>query len=191
MYDDIPSVTLPSGKEIPALGLGTWNMGEMRSSAPQEVESIRKAIDLGMTLIDTAEMYADGRSEEVVGTAIAGRRDEVFLVSKVYPWNASARGTIEACERSLARLGTDRLDLYLLHWRGDHPLEETVAAFEKLKKPARSATGASRISTPTTWRSFSLFPTVRIAPQIRCSTISPGADRNFRFCPGVSGTACR
>lgn len=137
MYDDIPSVTLPSGKEIPALGLGTWNMGEMRSSAPQEVESIRKAIDLGMTLIDTAEMYADGRSEEVVGTAIAGRRDEVFLVSKVYPWNASARSTIEACERSLARLGTDRLDLYLLHWRGDHPLEETVAAFEKLKKAGK------------------------------------------------------
>lgn len=101
MFDDIPSVTLPSGKEVPALGLGTWNMGEMRSSASQEVESIRKAIDLGMTLIDTAEMYADGRSEEVVGTAIAGRRDEVFLVSKVYPWNASAKGTVEACERSL------------------------------------------------------------------------------------------
>ena len=89
MYDDIPSVTLPSGKEVPALGLGTWNMGETRSSAPQEVESIRKAIDLGMTLVDTAEMYADGRSEEVVGAAIAGRRQDVFLVSKVYPWNAS------------------------------------------------------------------------------------------------------
>ncbi|KVK50772.1 aldo/keto reductase [Agrobacterium deltaense] len=137
MYDDIPSVTLPSGKEVPALGLGTWNMGETRSSAPQEVESIRKAIDLGMTLIDTAEMYADGRSEEVVGAAIAGRREDVFLVSKVYPWNASERGTAEACERSLARLGTDHIDLYLLHWRGEHPLAETVAAFERLKSDGK------------------------------------------------------
>ncbi|UXS39764.1 aldo/keto reductase [Agrobacterium tumefaciens] len=137
MYDDIPSVTLPSGKEVPALGLGTWNMGETRSSAPQEVESIRKAIDLGMTLIDTAEMYADGRSEEVVGAAIAGRRQDVFLVSKVYPWNASERGTAEACERSLARLGTDHIDLYLLHWRGEHPLAETVAAFERLKSDGK------------------------------------------------------
>ncbi|CVI54715.1 aldo/keto reductase [Agrobacterium leguminum] len=137
MYDDIPSVTLPSGKEVPALGLGTWNMGETRSSAPQEVESIRKAIDLGMTLIDTAEMYADGRSEEVVGAAIAGRRQNVFLVSKIYPWNASERGTAEACERSLARLGTDHIDLYLLHWRGEHPLAETVAAFERLKSDGK------------------------------------------------------
>ncbi|MGV1986898.1 aldo/keto reductase [Agrobacterium sp. 22-221-1] len=137
MYDDIPSVTLPSGKEVPALGLGTWNMGETRSSAPQEVESIRKAIDLGMTLIDTAEMYADGRSEEVVGAAIAGRRQDVFLVSKVYPWNASERGTAEACERSLARLGTDHIDLYLLHWRGEHSLAETVAAFERLKSDGK------------------------------------------------------
>ncbi|MCZ4073783.1 aldo/keto reductase [Agrobacterium sp. LMR679] len=137
MYDDIPSVTLPSGKEVPALGLGTWNMGETRSSAPQEVESICKAIDLGMTLIDTAEMYADGRSEEVVGAAIAGRRQDVFLVSKVYPWNASERGTAEACERSLARLGTDHIDLYLLHWRGEHSLAETVAAFERLKSDGK------------------------------------------------------
>ncbi|EMS96945.1 aldo/keto reductase [Agrobacterium tumefaciens str. Cherry 2E-2-2] len=137
MYDDIPSVTLPSGKEVPALGLGTWNMGETRSSAPQEIESIRKAIDLGMTLIDTAEMYADGRSEEVVGAAIAGRRQDVFLVSKVYPWNAGERGTAEACERSLARLGTDHIDLYLLHWRGEHPLAETVAAFERLKSDGK------------------------------------------------------
>ncbi|MFK0384502.1 aldo/keto reductase [Agrobacterium sp. NPDC090273] len=133
MNDDIPSVSLPSGKEIPALGLGTWNMGEQRAGETQEIRSIRKAIDVGMTLIDTAEMYADGKSEEVVGKAITGRRDEVFLVSKIYPWNASAAGTIEACERSLARLGSDRLDLYLLHWRGGNPLEETVAAFEKLK----------------------------------------------------------
>ncbi|MEE9986144.1 aldo/keto reductase [Agrobacterium pusense] len=137
MYDDIPYVALRSGKEVPALGLGTWNMGETRSSAEQEVESIRRAIDLGMTLIDTAEMYADGRSEEIVGRAIVNHREDVFLVSKVYPWNASATGTVDACERSLARLGTDHIDLYLLHWRGEHPLEETVAVFERLKRDGK------------------------------------------------------
>jgi aryl-alcohol dehydrogenase-like predicted oxidoreductase len=126
MHEDIPAVTLPSGNEVPALGLGTWNMGETRSSADDEIESIRKAIDLGMTLVDTAEMYADGRSEEVVGTAIAGRRDEVFLVSKVYPWNASARGTAEACERSLARLGTDHIDLFFIHALGDRNINDGV-----------------------------------------------------------------
>jgi diketogulonate reductase-like aldo/keto reductase len=133
MFDDIPTVTLPSGTSIPALGIGTWNMGEARSDEAQEIASIRKAVALGMTVVDTAEMYADGRSEEIVGQAIEGLRDQVFLVSKVYPFNASAKGTIEACERSLKRLGTERLDLYLLHWRGSHPLEETVEAFETLK----------------------------------------------------------
>jgi len=137
MYDDIPTLTLPSGRDIPALGIGTWNMGESHSEEAQEVASIRKAVELGMTVVDTAEMYADGRSEEIVGKAIADLRDEVFLVSKVYPFNASATGTIEACERSLKRLGVDHLDLYLLHWRGSHPLEETVAAFEKLKQSGK------------------------------------------------------
>lgn len=137
MYDDIPTLTLPSGRDIPALGIGTWNMGESNTEEAQEVASIRKAVELGMTVVDTAEMYADGRSEEIVGKAIADLRDEVFLVSKVYPFNASATGTIEACERSLKRLGVDHLDLYLLHWRGSHPLEETVAAFEKLKRSGK------------------------------------------------------
>jgi len=137
MYDDIPTLTLPSGRDIPALGIGTWNMGESHAEEAQEVASIRKAVELGMTVVDTAEMYADGRSEEIVGKAIADRRDAVFLVSKVYPFNASATGTIEACERSLKRLGVDHLDLYLLHWRGSHPLEETVAAFEKLKQSGK------------------------------------------------------
>ncbi|MEN0118471.1 MAG: aldo/keto reductase [Agrobacterium cavarae] len=137
MYDDIPTLTLPSGRDIPALGIGTWNMGESNAEEAQEVASIRKAVELGMTVVDTAEMYADGRSEEIVGKAIADLRDEVFLVSKVYPFNASATGTIEACERSLKRLGVDHLDLYLLHWRGSHPLEETVAAFEKLKRSGK------------------------------------------------------
>lgn len=137
MYDDIPTLTLPSGRNIPALGIGTWNMGESHAEEAQEVASIRKAVELGMTVVDTAEMYADGRSEEIVGKAIADLRDEVFLVSKVYPFNASATGTIEACERSLKRLGVDHLDLYLLHWRGSHPLEETVTAFEKLKQSGK------------------------------------------------------
>ena len=137
MYDDIPTLTLPSGRDIPALGIGTWNMGESNAEDAQEVASIRKAVELGMTVVDTAEMYADGRSEEIVGKAIADLRDEVFLVSKVYPLNASSTGTIEACERSLKRLGVDHLDLYLLHWRGSHPLEETVAAFETLKQAGK------------------------------------------------------
>ncbi|RDJ11104.1 aldo/keto reductase [Rhizobium grahamii] len=129
----IPTIRFPNGAEVPALGQGTWNMGEKSSEAKREIESLRAGLDLGMTLIDTAEMYGDGGAEKIVGEAIRGRRDEVFLVSKVYPWNASRRGTIDACEGSLSRLGTERIDLYLLHWRGDHPLSETVEAFEALR----------------------------------------------------------
>lgn len=137
MYDEIPTLSLPSGKSIPALGIGTWNMGERQINEAEEIASICKAVELGMTVVDTAEMYAEGRSEEVVGKAIRDMRDDVFLVSKVYPFNASTRGTIEACERSLSRLGVEQLDLYLLHWRGSHPLEETVAAFETLKQSGK------------------------------------------------------
>jgi diketogulonate reductase-like aldo/keto reductase len=133
MQDPIPTITFPNGIEVPALGQGTWNMGEDASRAKQEIASLQAGIDLGMTLIDTAEMYAEGGAEKIVGQAIKGRRDEVFLVSKVYPWNASRKGTIEACERSLSRMGTDRIDLYLLHWRGEYRLAETVEAFEALK----------------------------------------------------------
>ncbi len=133
MHDPIPTVTLPSGIAVPALGQGTWNMGENAARAKDEIASLKAGLDLGMTLLDTAEMYANGGSEEIVGRAIEGRRDEVFLVSKVYPHNAGRKGTIEACERSLKRMKTDRIDLYLLHWRGEHPLAETVAAFESLK----------------------------------------------------------
>ena len=148
MFDDIPSITMPEGRAVPALGLGTWNMGEAQADEAREIASIRKAVELGMTVIDTAEMYADGRSEEVVGKAMQGMRDDVFLVSKVYPWNASAKGTIEACENSLRRLETDRMDLYLLHWRGDYPLAETVAAFEKLKVDGKiGAWGVSNFDT--------------------------------------------
>ncbi|CAD6010516.1 aldo/keto reductase [Agreia sp. COWG] len=125
-------ITFPNGTTVPALGQGTWNMGDSAGARESEIEALRTGIDLGLTVIDTAEMYGNGRSEELVGEAIAARRDEVFLVSKVLPSNASATGTIEACHASLRRLGTDRLDLYLLHWRGRHPLDETVAAFERL-----------------------------------------------------------
>ena len=134
---DIPTVTLPSGVSVPALGLGTWNMGEDSRKANAEIESLKRCLDLGMTLIDTAEMYAEGGAEKITGAAIAGRRDEVFLVSKVYPWNASRQGVIDACECSLKRLRTDHLDLYLLHWRGEHPLAETVAGFEELRRAGK------------------------------------------------------
>ncbi|WP_064682757.1 aldo/keto reductase [Rhizobium bangladeshense] len=149
MQDDpIPSVKFPNGTEVPALGQGTWAMGEDAGHARIEIESLKAGIDLGMTLIDTAEMYGDGGAEEIVGQAIKGRRDELFLVSKVYPWNASLKGTVEACERSLERLGTDRIDLYLLHWRGNYPLTETVAAFEMLKASGKiGAWGVSNFDT--------------------------------------------
>ncbi|MGK6316010.1 aldo/keto reductase [Neorhizobium sp. DT-125] len=136
---DIPTVTLPSGISVPALGLGTWNMGEDISKEGIEIESLKRGLDLGMTLIDTAEMYAEGGAEKITAEAIAGRRDEVFLVSKVYPWNAGRKGVVEACDRSLNRLKTDRLDLYLLHWRGQHPLAETVAGFEELRRAGKIA----------------------------------------------------
>src|SRR5213595_1139097 len=111
------TVQLSDGKIVPALGQGTWAMGEKSKSHTDEVASLRLGLDLGMTLIDTAEMYGDGGAEKVVGQAIAGRRDQVFLVTKVYPHNASRRRVVAACERSLARLQTDWIDLYLLHWR--------------------------------------------------------------------------
>lgn len=127
------AIQLPGGGELPVLGQGTWGMGERRGQRAAEVAALRRGLDLGLGLIDTAEMYGSGGAEEVVGAAIAGRRDEVFLVSKVYPHNASRRGAVEACERSLRRLGTDHLDLYLLHWRGSTPLAETMDAFEQLR----------------------------------------------------------
>jgi diketogulonate reductase-like aldo/keto reductase len=127
------TVALPDGTHVPALGQGTWHMGERAGAAKDEAAALRLGIDLGMTLIDTAEMYGNGGAEQVVAQAIDGQRDKIFLVSKVSPHNASRTGVSAACERSLKRLGTDRIDLYLLHWPGSHPLGETVAAFEALK----------------------------------------------------------
>jgi diketogulonate reductase-like aldo/keto reductase len=131
------TVLLPSGVRVPAFGQGTWHLGEHLTTRAEEIATLRLGLDLGVTLIDTAEMYGEGRSEQLIGEAIHGRRDEVFLVSKVLPQNASRAGTVAACERSLRRLNTDRLDLYLLHWRGDVPLAETVQAFQTLQRTGK------------------------------------------------------
>ena len=131
------TVKLPKGESVPALGIGTWRYGEDKSKRADEIATLRLALDLGVTLIDTAEMYGEGRSEELIGEAIAGRRDEAFLVSKVYPHNASRKGAVAACERSLKRLRTDVLDLYLLHWRGNVPFAETLEAFTKLREAGK------------------------------------------------------
>ena len=126
-------VTLPGGESVPALGMGTWMIGEDAATRAEEIASLQHGIDLGMALIDTAEMYGEGASEKLVGEAIRGRRERVFLVSKVYPHNAGRKAAQAACERSLRRLGIECLDLYLLHWRGSEPFAETIAAFETLK----------------------------------------------------------
>ena len=138
------TVPLPSGDSMPALGLGTWRLGESAARRPAEVAAMRHAIELGYRLFDTAEMYGEGGAETVLGEALRGaidagevRRDELFIVSKVYPHNASRRGAVAACERSLSRLKLDHIDLYLLHWRGAHPLAETLQAFEALQAAGR------------------------------------------------------
>jgi diketogulonate reductase-like aldo/keto reductase len=148
MAHAVRQVVLPGGEQVSALGQGTWYMGESAQARPAEIESLIRGVDLGLTLIDTAEMYADGGAEEVVGEAIAGRRGEVFLVSKVLPYNASRRGTIAACERSLRRMRTECIDLYLLHWRGSYDFEETVDAFETLIQAGKIRSwGVSNLDT--------------------------------------------
>ena len=137
MTEELPYVTLRSGERVPALGQGTWHMGEDRRRAADEAAAVRLGIDLGMTLIDTAEMYGSGGAEEVVARAAEGVRDRLFIVSKVYPHNASRAGVVAACERSLKRLATDRIDLYLLHWRGSVPLAETLEGFQRLERDGK------------------------------------------------------
>lgn len=131
------TLQLPSGQTIPVLGMGTWRMGEDARNRQTEIDALRHGLDLGLSLIDTAEMYGEGGAEEVIAQAIADRRSAVFLVSKVYPHNASKRGVMAACERSLKRLNTDYLDLYLLHWRGSVPLAETLEAFQTLQQAGK------------------------------------------------------
>jgi diketogulonate reductase-like aldo/keto reductase len=129
--------TLPCGERVPALGQGTWNIGDDPNLRAAEIAALRRGLDLGLTLVDTAEMYGDGRSEELVGEAIAGRRDEVFLVSKVYPHNASRQSMPRSCEASLRRLRVETIDLYLLHWPGNVPLAETMKSFEALQRAGK------------------------------------------------------
>lgn len=126
-------VKLPSGEDAPAFGIGTWRIGDDSMTRSEEIATVRLALDMGARLIDTAEMYGEGRAETLIAEAIRGRRDEAFIVSKVYPHNASRKGAVAACDRSLKRLATDRIDLYLLHWRGDIPLADTMLAFEALR----------------------------------------------------------
>src|SRR5499427_3783846 len=137
MTAELPMVSLPGGERVPALGQGTWHMGESRRRMAEEAAAVRLGIELGLTLIDTAEMYGGGGAEEMVARAAEGVRDELFIVSKVYPHNASRTGVVAACERSLKRLATDRIDLYLLHWRGSIPLAETLEGFQRLQRDGK------------------------------------------------------
>ena len=130
-------VTLPGGEVVPSMGQGTWKMGERAERRSDEIAALRAGVELGMTLVDTAEMYGDGAAETLIGEALGDRRDQLFLVSKAYPQNASRSRLTGACEASLKRLGTDRLDLYLLHWRGSVPLAETIEAMEALKSAGK------------------------------------------------------
>ena len=186
------TVALPDGTAVPALGQGTWHMGENGRRAAAEVAALQLGMSLGLTLIDTAEMYGDGGAEEVVGKAIAGQRDRVFIVSKVYPHNASRDGVAAACERSLKRLNTDRIDLYLLHWRGGHKLSETVSGFRTFApggknpalgrfEPRRLGYGRDR-SAAAGWALY--LPT-------RCSTIPIRAASSSTCFPGAKRTECR
>jgi diketogulonate reductase-like aldo/keto reductase len=153
----LQTVTFPDGRAVPALGIGTWKMGEDPRRRAEEWAAVRQAIDLGMTLIDTAEMYGEGAAEELIGEAIRGRREEVFLVSKVYPHNAGRRGAIEACERSLRRLRVEFLDVYLLHWRGNIPIAETFEAFNKLQSDDKiRAFGVSNFDTDDMEEAFAI-----------------------------------
>ena len=136
-HTTIRTIPLPGGEPVPVLGVGTWNMGERRQKRAEEIAALQMAVELGMTVVDTAEMYGGGAAEELVAEALGAWRDRVFLVSKVLPQHATRRGTVAACEASLRRLATNRLDLYLLHWRGSVPLEETLEAFHVLKRDGK------------------------------------------------------
>jgi diketogulonate reductase-like aldo/keto reductase len=176
---------------VPLIGQGTWFMGENPALRAQEAAALRAGIDLGLTVIDTAEMYADGGAEEVVGEAIRGQRERVVLVSKVYPWNAGGRKIASACEESLRRLNTDYLDLYLLHWRGDYSLQETVAGMDALVAQGKFAAGAYQTSITMICRNSGRRTAANSARPIRCSTIWPPAVLNMTCCRGASSSGCR
>ena len=185
-------VRLANGQKVPALGLGTWRMGEKQSARSAEIAAVKRAIEIGYRLIDTAEMYGDGGAEEVVGAAIAAagiRRDELTIVTKVLPSNASRDGVLRACERSLKRLALDTIDLYLLHWRGSTPLKETVAAFEQLRADGRIRRwGVSNFDTADMKEMWALAAGSN-APPIRCTTRRARAARSLIYCRGSVRTA--
>ena len=185
------TVKFHDGTGVPALGQGSWHLGQGRHPAAQEEEALRAGLSLGMTLIDTAEGYSNGRSEELIGRAIAGQRDHVFLVSKV---DHMATGDViaRACEASLTRLRTEQLDLYLAHWRDrGSDLSVIVTAFENLRTAGRFARGACPTSVSVTWKSSSVFHTAIAARPIRSLTTSATAILNAICCHGVSSMVCR
>src|SRR5215217_3692333 len=185
------TVTLPNGESVPALGQGTWQMADTASRRKQEIEALRLGVELGMTLVDTAEMYGEGAAEELVAEALAGERERLFLVSKVYPHNASRQGVIQACERSLRRLKTDRLDLYLLHWRGSVPLEETVAGFEDLHRSGKIRQwGVSNFDVGDMEELLG-WPGEKTCATNQVLTMSPGEVPSSTSSPGWRLTACR
>jgi len=186
------TVKLHDGTIVPALGQGSARLGQGKHPEPAEEEALRTGLSLGMTLIDTAEMYGNGRSEELIRRVIAGQRDRVSLVSKVSPNHVRGKGIARACDASLARLGTDYLDLYLLHWpTRDAELSSIVAAFESLRAAGKIVPGASPISTSVTWKSCSECHTAIAAEPIRSSTTLPTAASSRICCHGASGIACR
>ena len=169
------SCNLFSGATMPVLGLGTWRMGESPRRRAEELDALKYGLDLGYPMIDTAEMYGDGGAEEIVGEAIAGRSVRPFIVSKIYPHNASRAGTIAACERSLRRMGIERIDLYLLHWRGGARIEETFEAFLRLHDAGKI--GDFGVKMPP-------VSTRAATPATKCSTASPGEAPSTIFCHG-------
>ena len=186
------TVALPCGERVPAFGQGTWNMGDDRATRAEEIAALRLGLDLGLTLIDTAEMYGDGRSEQLVAEAIAGRRDEVFLVSKVLPNHATRRGTVAACEKSLARLKTDRIDLYLLHWRGNVPLAETLEALLALQSAGKIRHyGVSNLDLADMKALWKLSGRRGPWRPTSCSTTSRAAASNGTCCRGCASGAFR
>jgi diketogulonate reductase-like aldo/keto reductase len=185
-----PTVKFPDGTIVPALGQGSANLAQGRHPEAAEEEALRTGLSLGMTLIDTAEMYGDGRSEKLIGRVIAGQRDRVFLISKVWPTHVTGNGIARACDASLARLGTDHLDLYLLHWPSrDTDLSSIVAAFESLRAAGKiHAWGVSNFKVSDM---EDLFHTAIAARPIRSFITSAIAASSMTCCHGASSTACR
>ena len=181
----IPTVRLPDGRSVPCLGQGTWRMGENPSARATEIAALRHGVELGLTLIDTAEMYGDGGAEQMLGEALRGLRDKVFLVSKVYPQNAGGAALRRACENSLRRLATDRIDLYLLHWRGGVPLKTTVEGMQSLQREGKiGAWGVSNFDTDDMEELFAAGGAACATNQILYNLMRRGPE--FDLLPGMA-----